>query len=124
MVSILGAILFGIVAIVTLLITLGFPLGEFSMGGKHKVVPHKLRIAAGISFAIQLFAIIIILQAGGIMVLWFSTKITKYICFFFAVYLTLNVFMNISSNSKKEKYFATPLSIVAAVCFWITALNI
>lgn len=124
MVSILGAILFGIVAVITFLNTLGFPLGEFSMGGKYKIMPTKLRIATGISFLIQLFAIVVILQSGGFMALWFSEKITKYICFFFAGYLLLNTVMNLLSTSKKEKYFATPLSIVASICFWITAFNI
>jgi hypothetical protein len=123
MIAILGAILFAIVAVMTVLAACGVPLGEFTMGGKYKVLPKKLRIMAVISFIIQMFAIIIILQAGGILTLWFSEKVTKYICIFFAVYLSLNTVMNFLSNSKKEKYFATPLSIVAAICFWITVLN-
>ncbi len=121
--AILGAILFSIVAVMTILAACGAPLGEFTMGGKYKVLPKQYRIMAVISFIIQIFAIIIILQTGGILTLWFSEKVTKYICIFFAVYLSLNTVMNFLSNSKKEKYFATPLSIVAAICFWITAFN-
>lgn len=123
MIQILGATLFGIVAIITLLIGLGFPLGEFSMGGKYKVLPPKLRILCWISIAVQFFAIIIILQAGGILTPWFSVKATKYIVLFFAVYLTLNTIMNFLSPSKKEKFVATPLSTMAAIYFWITGLN-
>lgn len=124
MITIIGAFLFAIVAVMTILVACGAPLGEFTMGGKYKVLPKQLRIVAVISFIIQMFAIIVILQAGGILTLWFSEKVTRYICIFFALYLTLNTIMNILSNSKKEKYFATPLSIVAAICFWITAFNI
>ncbi len=124
MISILGAFLFAIVAVMTVLVTCGVPLAEFTMGGKYKVLPKQLRIIGVISFIIQVFAIITILQAGGILTLWFSEKVTKYICIFFAVYLSLNTVMNFLSNSKKEKYFATPLSILAAICFWITASNI
>ena len=123
MMQILGAILFGIVAILTMLIGLGLPLGEFSMGGKYKVIPSKLRILCWISLVIQLFAIIVILQAGNIVPLWFSIKTTKYIVLFFAIYLSLNTIMNLLSTSKKEKYCATPLSVLAAICFWITGLN-
>lgn len=123
MTAILGAFLFVIVAIMTILVACGLPLGEFTMGGKYKILPKKLRFMAVISFAIQIFAIIIILQAGGLLTLWFSETATKYICIFFAVYLSLNTVMNFLSNSKKEKYFATPLSIAAAICFWITALT-
>lgn len=124
MIQILGAIVFGIVAVLTLLIGLGLPLGEFSMGGKHKIIPPKLRILCWISLAIQLFAIIIILQAGNIIPFWFSIKTTKYILLFYAAYLSLNTIMNLLSTSKKEKFCATPLSVIAAICFWITGLSI
>lgn len=123
MIQIIGAILFGIVAVLTLLIGLGFPLGEFTMGGKYRIMPKNLRIFCWISLVIQLFAIVIVLQAGHIIPLWFSVKTTKYIVLFFAIYLSLNSVMNLLSTSKKEKFFATPGSIIAAICFWITGLN-
>ena len=123
MFAILGAVLFGIIAIMTVLIACGLPLGEFTMGGQYKILPKKFRIAAVISVAIQIFAMIIILQAGGFIPLWLSFKITKYICFFFAAYLSLNTIMNMISKSKKEKYVMTPISLIAGICFWITALQ-
>ena len=123
MTAITGAFLFAIVAVMTILAAFGAPLGEFTMGGKYKVLPRQFRVMAFISFVIQIFAIITILQAGGLLTQWFPEKVTKVICIFFAAYLSLNTFMNLLSNSKKERYFATPLSVIAAVCFWITALN-
>ena len=93
MFSILGAILFGVIATMTVLVACGLPLGEFTMGGQHKILPKKLRVAAVISVAIQIFAMIIILQAGGFISLWLPFKVTKYICFFFAAYLSLNTIM-------------------------------
>ena len=123
MFSILGAVLFGVIAIMTVLVACGFPLGEFTMGGQHKILPKKLRVVAVISVAIQIFAMIIILQAGGFISLWLSFKVTKYICFFFAAYLSLNTVMNMISKSRKEKYVMTPLSLIAGICFWITAFQ-
>ena len=123
MLSILGAVLFGIIAIMTVLVACGFPLGEFTMGGQHKILPKKLRVAAVISVAIQIFAMIIILQAGGFISLWLSFKVTKYICSFFASYLSLNTIMNMISKSRKEKYVMTPLSLIVGICFWITAFQ-
>ena len=123
MFSILGAVLFGVIATMTVLVACGLPLGEFTMGGQHKILPKKLRIVAVISVAIQIFAMIIILQAGGFISLWLSFKVTKYICFFFAAYLSLNTVMNMISKSRKEKYVMTPLSLIAATCFWITAFH-
>lgn len=123
MLSILGAVLFGVLAIMTVLAACGLPLGEFTMGGQHKILPKKFRIVAVISFAVQIFAMIIVLQAGGFIPLWLSFKATKYICFFFAAYLSLNTIMNMISKSRKEKYVMTPLSLIAGFCFWITAFQ-
>ena len=123
MFSILGAVLFGVIATMTVLVACGLPLGEFTMSGQHKILPKKLRVVAAISVAIQIFATIIILQAGGFIYLWLSFKVTKYVCFFFAAYLSLNTVMNMISKSRKEKYVMTPLSLIAATCFWITAFH-
>ncbi|MBP2622515.1 hypothetical protein [Streptococcus oricebi] len=123
MFSILGAVIFGLIATMTVLVACGLPLGEFTMGGQHKILPKKFRVAAIISVLIQIFAMIIILQAGGFIPLWLSFTVTKYICFFFAFYLSLNTIMNMISKSRKEKYVMTPLSFIAAICFWITAFQ-
>lgn len=123
MVSIIGAVLFLVIVIMTVLVACGLPLGEFTMGGQHKVLPKQFRIMAVISLFIQLFAVVIVLQAGGFIPLWFSLKVTKYICFAFAAYLSLNTLMNLFSKSKKERYVMTPLSLAAAICFWISAFQ-
>ena len=34
----------------------------------------------------------------------------------------LNTVMNCISKSKKEKVVMTPLSLISAICFWVTAL--
>lgn len=91
------------------------------MGGQYKVFPKKLRIVLVTQLIFQIFFVIVILQMGGVP-LWFSKKVTKIICIVMAVYLSLNTVMNFVSKSKKEKCIMTPLSFVAAVCFWITAL--
>lgn len=123
MFAIIGALLFFVIAIMTLLVALGLPLGEFTMGGQYIVLPPKFRVMAWVSLLIQVFAIIIVLQAGGIMPLIFSVRVTRLVCYFFAGYLTLNTVMNLSSKSKKERLVMTPLSIIAAICFWVTAIG-
>ena len=123
MFSILGAVLFGVIVTMTVLVACGLPLGEFTMGGQHKILPKKFRVMAVISVAIQVFAMVIILQAGGFIPMRLSFKVSKYICFFFAAYLSLNTIMNMISKSRKEKYVMTPLSLIAGICFWITAFQ-
>ena len=123
MFSILGPVIFGVIATMTVLVACGLPFGEFTMGGQHKILPKNLRVAAVISVAIQIFAMIIILQAGDFISLWFSFKVTKYICFFFAAYLSLNTIVNMISKSRKERFVMTPLSLIVGICFWITAFQ-
>lgn len=123
MFALIGALIFLLITIFTFLVAWGLPLGEFTMGGQHKVLPKPFRLMALLSLAVQIFAIIIILQSGNYITLWFTPKITKYICIFYTVYLSLNSIMNFLSNSKKEKYVMTPLSLLAAICFGITAFR-
>ena len=122
MIAIIGAILMLVVIILSILLLCGLPLGELTMGGQNKVFPKKLRILLVTQLVLQIFFVVIILQMGGHMPLWFSYSVTRIICIIMAVYLSLNTIVNFISKSKKEKYIMTPLSLVSAVCFWITAL--
>jgi len=123
MISIVGAVLLLIVAIMEVLLVCGLPLGEFTMGGRYKVLPPALRVAAASSIVLQLFGAAMILQGGGIMSMWFANNVTKIICFVFAGFFAVNTLMNLISPSKKEKYVMTPLAAVEAVCFAITAFG-
>jgi hypothetical protein len=93
------------------------------MGGQYKIFPKNLRILLVSQLILQIFFVIIILQMGGFISLWFSVKVTKIIGIVMASYLSLNTIMNAISKSKKERYIMTPLSLISTICFWITALN-
>ena len=123
MFAIIGSIAFLIVIILSILIIMGLPLGELTMGGQYKVFPKKLRAVLISQLILQIFFVIILLQKGEIIPLWFSYKTTRIISIAMAIYLSLNTLMNLISKSKKEKYIMTPLSLITAVCFWIVALQ-
>ena len=122
MFAIIGSVAFAIVIILSILIICGLPLGELTMGGQYKVFPKKLRMVLVSQLLLQIFFVIILLQKGEIIPLWFSYNTTKIISIVMAVYLSLNTLMNLMSKSKKEKFIMTPLSLITAICFWITAL--
>ena len=122
MISMIGAGAFSIVIIVSILILCGLPLGELTMGGQYKVFPKKLKIVLVTQLILQLFFVIILLQMGEFIPLWFSYNVTKIIGIVMAIYLSINTVMNLISKSKKEKYIMTPLSFVTAICFWATAI--
>ena len=123
MIAIIGAITFSVVIILSILIICGLPLGELTMGGQYKVFPKKLRIVLVSQLLLQIFFVIIILQKGNIIPMWFSYNTTRIISIIMAIYLSLNTIMNICSKSKKERLIMTPLSLIAAICFWIIALG-
>lgn len=99
--SIIGAIIFSLMAVLTLLVTLGFPLGEFTMGGKYKVLPVHMRFMTGSAFIFQIIAAISVLYVGEVISLNIPFSLARGVCIFFAFYLLLNTGMNLMSFSKK-----------------------
>ena len=119
--SVIGAVLLLGVAVMEVLLIFGLPLGEFTMGGRYKVLPPMFRLFAASSIIMQLFGAAMLLQGSGLMNMWFAGKVTKIICFVFAGFFAVNTIINFISPSKKEKYVMTPLAAIEAVCFAITA---
>ena len=120
--AIIGAALLFIAAVFEVLLVAGLPLGEFTMGGRYKVLPPMMRGAAVFSLLTQVFAGLILLQAAGFMGMWFSFGVTRIICYVFGGFFVVNTIMNFFSTSKKEKVVMTPLAAVEAVCFLVTAI--
>ena len=119
----IGAALLAAVIVMSILLICGLPLGEFSMGGRFgKVWPPKIRIIGISQLLTQIFALYIILAAGSIVPFFINYTVTRIICFVFAVFFFGNTFLNIISPSKKEKFVMTPMSLISAVCFLITAI--
>lgn len=121
--AIIAAFLLIVAALIEVLLILGFPLGELTMGGQYRVLPPTYRAIAAISIIVQLAAAAIVLQCGGYMDMWFSTSTSKVICLILAGYFVLNAFMNCFSKSQKERIVMTPLAIIEAICFAATALQ-
>ncbi|GMA46961.1 hypothetical protein [Tetragenococcus muriaticus] len=118
--SIIVAIIFVFLAIFQELLTLGFPLGEFTLGGYYKVLPKKLRTISAISSLILLFMAIVVLKHAKIFngLDFLPTSILMWII---TIALSLMTLANAISQSKKEKYTMTPLSGIAfLLCLYIT----
>ena len=119
----IGAVLLIVVIILSILLICGLPLGELTMGGRYKVWPGKMRGLAVSQLLVQVFALYILLSAGKICPIFISNKATKVACICFAVFFFGNTVMNFFSPSKKEKCIMTPMSLVEAICFTITAIG-
>jgi len=122
--AVIGAILLFIAAVFEVLLIAGLPLGEFTMGGRYKILPPMMRVAGAFSLLTQVFAALILLQAAGLMNMWFSVSVTRIICYVFGGFFVVNTVMNFFSTSKKEKYTMTPLALIEAVIFILTAISL
>ncbi len=107
--SIVVAILLVSIAVFQVLLSLGYPFGEFAMGGYYKVLPKKLRIASVANALILLFMGLVFLQHTNVLnrVDFLPTNI---LVWFTTIFLGFNTKANLVSRSKKERFVMTPLS--------------
>ncbi|WP_391122651.1 hypothetical protein [Psychrobacillus sp. L3] len=107
--SIIVAILLMSIAVFQVLLSLGYPFGEFAMGGHYKVLPKKLRIASVANALILLFMGFVFLQHTNVLigVDFLSTNILVWVI---TIFLGVNTIANLISRSKKERFVMTPLS--------------
>lgn len=120
----IGSITFLCVMILYVLLVLGFPLGEFAMGGKYKVLSKQYRFACALSVLVQLFAILVLMQLGNIFSFGLPENIVKGSAYFLGGYLCINTVMNGLSKSRKERLVMTPLSAITAFCIFYTIMNL
>lgn len=120
--SIAVSVIFLLIAVFQALLALGFPFGEYALGGYHKVLPKKLRYVSLVNAVILLiFTWVFFIHASILESTW--SLPTGGIVFGIAIFLALNSIANLLSASKKERYVMTPLSSVTCIlCFWIALL--
>ena len=119
---VIGAILLVGVIVLSVLLIIGLPLGELTMGGRYKVWPKEMRPIAIGQLAVQVFALYVLLAGNKVLPSFMPAGLLKFFVILFAVFFLGNMVMNAFSQSKKEKYIMTPASVIEAVCFAITAL--
>ncbi|AXF57939.1 hypothetical protein DT065_09265 [Salicibibacter kimchii] len=120
--TIIVAVLFASIAVFQVLLSLGYPLGEFTMGGYYKVLPKKLRSVSGISAIILIFMGIIFLKHANVLngLDFLPTNILVWVI---TIFLGLSTIANLISQSKKERLAMTPLSSIAFLLCLLIALS-
>lgn len=118
--SIIVAIMFISISFFQVLLSLGYPLGEYAMGGYYKVLPKKLRIVSVINAIILLFMGFVFLQHTDVLS-GFDFLPTNILVWVITIFLGFNTIANLISRSKKERLIMTPLSGFAFIlCLFIT----
>ncbi|WP_428910009.1 hypothetical protein [Niallia sp. Krafla_26] len=117
--SIIVTIIFVSIAAFQVLLSLGYPLGEFALGGFYKVLPKKLRMVSSINSIILLLMGLVFLQHTNV-IKGFHFLPTNILVWVITIFLGLNTIANLFSRSKKERYTMTPLSgFTFVLCLFI-----
>lgn len=117
--TVIVAILFVSIAVFQVVLSLGYPFGEFALGGYYKVLPKKLRIVSAVNALILLFMCFIFLRHTNLIngLDFLSTNILVWVI---TIFLGINTIANLISRSKKERFLMTPLSgITFILCLFI-----
>jgi hypothetical protein len=121
--AIINAVIVGGIAVFQVLLALGYPLAEYSWGGKHNgVLPKQLRLASVPSAFVLVFMGYVFLLHADVIGTGASSLPTPILVWVFTAFLGLNTLGNLASKSPAEKRVMTPLSGIAFLCCLVVAI--
>jgi len=111
-IAISAAMAFGF-ALLQVSLVFGAPLGEYVLGGRHKVLPVQMRFVSG-AFSLVFAGVgVSYLQVAGAAIGLFSPVFVQVLLIAYTVFLAYAIIGNgFITKSKKEKYVMTPCSAV------------
>ena len=113
--------IFATFAVFQFLLILGAPLGRYTQGGYHIVLPTNRRIICAISIVLYLvFALIILDQARLVDIFDPISNIGIWIL---TLFFFINTLVNGISRSKQERAVMTPIALVLALLCLFLAIN-
>jgi hypothetical protein len=123
--AIISAVILMTIAIFQILLLLGFPLAEYSWGGKYKgVLPPRLRMMSLLSAILLCLMGIIFLMHTKVLSIGDNIP-TNILVWIITIFLGLNTLGNLASKSKKEKIVMTPLAGIAFVsCLFVSIFSV
>lgn len=115
-------VVLAVLAVFQVALIFGAPIGRFAWGGRHRVLPTKLRIGSAVSIVIYAIIALLALDRAGLVDTVPEAVSTVGMWVVFA-YFVLGIGMNAISRSKPERYTMVPVSFVLAVLSLMVALG-
>ncbi|WP_349902104.1 hypothetical protein [Parafrigoribacterium humi] len=100
----------------------GAPIGRFAWGGRHDILPSRLRIGSAVSIALYAVFAVVILERAGLLAL-FGTAFVRVASWVLLAYFALGVVMNGISRSRSERNLMSPVSLVLTVLLLLVNLG-
>lgn len=101
----------------------GAPIGRFAWGGRHDVLPAKLRIGSVTSIVLYILIGYVALAKAGMAPPLVSEGFTDVTCWVLTSYFALGIVLNAISRSKPERLVMTPTVVVLAVLYLYLSLQ-
>lgn len=121
--SIIIAISFFLNSLLHLLLIVGFPFGEYVLGGKNIVLPFKMRIISFLFLIIWTIVGISYLNYGQLIHIPKFNQLDRNLIILTTTFLFFAIFSNgLLTKSKKERKIMTPFSLLAFVLSCIILL--
>ncbi len=118
-------VIFAGLSIFQLLLALGKPYGKMAYGGRQEaVLPTNYRIMSGVAIIIFILAMVFVAFKLEWLTGFPIPDLMNLAIWFFAFYLALNTLTNVTSRSRQEKMYMTPISLIASLCLFIIALGL
>jgi hypothetical protein len=119
----IAAVILGLVIVLQVLLAAGLPLGRMAWGGKHRVLPAKLRLSSLFAIVILAVAGWVVLARAGLVQPGPETGIVRIMIWVYGAYFALNTLGNLTSKSDLERRVMSPATIVLSLCFLLVALS-
>ena len=112
------------VALFQLALTLGAPMGEYTMGGQNVGrLPSKYRVGAAISMVVNLAIAGHYLAQTGFVQPLLPAQANQLVNWSLVAFTALGLVMNSISRSKKERQMWVPVLLLSVLCAVIVALG-
>ncbi len=120
--GILGLAAFTWLTVFQVLLALGLPLGAMAWGGKHRVLPGRLRIASLFSAVLTALGALAVGQASGLGPALLPDIVIRPLLGALAALFALSFVGNAASQSRIERLHGVPLTLILAGCCAVLAL--
>lgn len=120
---IVGAAALLIQVLLYLAISLGAPLARVTLGGKYRTLPKEYRGAFLSSTAFQALFLIVLLLVSGLIPSDFNRGLLKAVGALFALFLSFSAVKIAAGGHHLEKRTILPLTIVSALCYWVSVIG-
>src|SRR3954471_11222359 len=113
--AVVSLALLGALAVFQGLLAAGQPLGRVAWGGRHAVLPARLRAGSVVSIVLYAVFAVLILQAADLVGL-LPDAVASVAIWVLTGYFVLGIAMNAVSRSRPERLLMTPVVAVLAAC--------